>query len=40
MTEMRYYGFLYQYDPRIGASSGEFQCSSEFGADAGRSPLT
>lgn len=40
MTEMRYYGFLYQYDPRVGASSGEFQCSSEFGADAGRSPLT
>jgi hypothetical protein len=39
MTEIRYYGFLYQHDPRVGASSGEFQCETEFGRDMGRVPL-
>lgn len=24
MTEISYYGFLYQYDPRIGASKGNY----------------
>ena len=39
MTEILYYGFLYQYDPRLGPSSGEFQCETEFGHDMGRGEL-